>query len=206
MKPVFNLAFGQKICLASSSPRRKTLLGELGIPFTVAISDCEESAPAPGEDPSAYVARIAASKAASVCKQQVGRTIIAADTIVYAAGEILGKPKDLEHALDMLRKLNANCHEVFTGVAIIPTESGNTGLAPGLNFVEVSKVFFDSWPDAVLKAYAGTGEGLDKAGAYAVQGQGAFLISKIIGSWSNVVGLPVSGLIQKLLQHGILTV
>ena len=119
--------------------------------------------------------------------------VIAADTIVVLRGRILGKPRDSEHALDMLRKLAGKKHTVITGCALLKAGASRS-------FTVQSHVVMWKCPDDLLRAYAESGEPLDKAGAYAVQGMGAFLVQRIIGSWSNVVGLPLAELVQVLVE------
>ena len=123
--------------------------------------------------------------------------VIAADTIVVLSGRILGKPRDSDDAFAMLSALSGKQHEVITGCALLV--SGQSG---PVTFAVSSDVVMWDCPPELLRAYANSGEPLDKAGAYAVQGAGAFLIKSLKGSWSNVVGLPLAELIQKLLEDG----
>ena len=169
-----------------------------------------EPAPLPGESPEHFVLRAASAKAASCLPPPEGRQdaspapclpagslIIAADTVVVLDGRILGKPADHGEALEYLRLLAGRSHEVLTACVL---ESP----AARESFVVRTRVTLWRCPDALLAAYASGDEPLDKAGAYAVQGQGAFLVKRLQGSWSNVAGLPLAELIQGLLRMGAL--
>ena len=123
--------------------------------------------------------------------------------MVAVDDDILGKPRDTPHALDMLTRLAGRGHEVISAVCLL-LPRGWPGL-PGELFSDVSRVFFHAWPESVLAAYARTHEPDDKAGAYAIQGQGAFLVERVEGSWSTVVGLPVTPLVQLLLERGLMS-
>lgn len=200
----FRLRAGLRLVLASASPRRRGFLEEWGLPFDIRPSDADEPAPAPGEAPDAHARRLAALKARNVAgllPRGSGETLIlAADTVVALDGRIFGKPADADDALAMLRALSGREHAVSSGVCLI--HLAEDGTARETAFSETSRVRFEDWPDAVLRAYAATGESLDKAGAYAVQGVGAFLIGEIRGSWSNVVGLPAASAAGILLREG----
>lgn len=197
-RAVFRIAPGQHLHLASSSPRRRELLASLGLEFSTNEAHCEEPLPHYGETGPEYAMRMAAFKTDGI-KREPDATIIAADTVVCISGSILGKPHDPSEALQMLQKLNGKTHSVCTGVRILlPDDSSKA-------FYEISQVTFGTWPNPMLAAYAASGEPLDKAGAYAIQGNGAFLIKSISGSFTNVVGLPLEQLAQKLLSYGIIT-
>lgn len=164
----------------------------------------EAAEPSPGKDeePEAFVIRAARAKAAALCAlpgalpTTPAPVVIAADTIVVLDNRILGKPRDPAHALSMLRALRGRTHQVITGCAlVVPRSAFHT-------FAVRSSVTFWQCPDSLLTAYATCGEPLDKAGAYAVQGKGAFLAERIEGSWSNVVGLPLAELVRHLLALG----
>jgi septum formation protein len=177
------------LVLASASPRRRDLLGRLGVPFAVAAADVDET-PVVGEAPLALVRRLAAAKAAAVD----GPLVLAADTIVEVDGEILGKPVDVDDARRMLRRLSARTHHVHTGVA---ARSGER--------VEQATVTTDvrlvPLTAAAIEWYVATGEPMDKAGAYAIQGVGTVFVESVRGSVSNVVGLPLTtavGLLHRL--------
>lgn len=202
--PLFSLARGKRFFLASSSPRRKELLESVAIPFQILRPDDSEPEASPGEDPFSFAARAAMAKACACLKFMSGKAsflILAADTIVCLDGEIMGKPKSPARAYSMLRKLSGRAHQVVSGAALLWDEDGAI-LKDA--FTETTNVTFYSWPDEILKNYAQSGEPLDKAGAYAIQGRGAFLAQSVDGSWTNVVGLPLSLLIQRLLKLNLL--
>lgn len=197
--PVFRASPGWEIILASASPRRERLLAELGLCFTVKPHDMQERPPQPEEDAAAYVcemARLKGSGFSAASDRNVA--LIAADTAVVCKGKILGKPCDTASALAMLQLLNGVTHEVISAVYV-----AGTTFAPFTLF-EKSLVTFDLWPPEVLLAYVSAGESLDKAGGYALQGAGGFLISKISGSPSNVIGLPLASLVSSLISYGII--
>ena len=152
-----------------------------------------------GETPAAYALRAATAKARAVAASAdagADDLILAADTVVALGHDILGKPADDADALDMLRRLSGREHEVITGVCCLFPDGSSAG------FADTSAVRFHAWPEDVLRAYVRSGEPADKAGAYAIQGQGAFLVESVHGSWSTVVGLPVSRLAALLLEGG----
>ncbi|MCK4839628.1 MAG: septum formation inhibitor Maf [Desulfobulbaceae bacterium] len=183
----------EKIVLASGSPRRRRFLEELGLDFTVVVADVDESLRS-GELPSAFVSRLAREKAVSVAVDHPGALVIGADTVVVVADEILGKPVDPEDALAMLTRLAGQSHEVWTGFAII------RGTSVAVTREVRTEVRFVSAVTDVLAAYVASGEPLDKAGAYGIQGLGGLLVERIDGSYSNVVGLPMAELVEELLR------
>lgn len=198
--PLFALPAGWDLVLASHSPRRRQFLDEWGLTYRIVTGRDEEPRPAAGEVPADYARRAARAKALAAAAAD-GRTagprvLLAADTIVALDGDILGKPASREHALSMLRRLAGQTHEVISAVCLLGPQGEE------ILFHDVSRVGFAPWPDAVLAAYAATGEPDDKAGAYAIQGQGAVLVERVTGSWSTVVGLPVSRLAQEMLRRG----
>ena len=173
-----------RLVLASASPRRADLLRAAGLTFDVAPADIDEDVRA-GEDPAGYVDRLAREKAASVADRHPDAFVLAADTTVVVDGMILGKPVDADDARRMLRLLSGRSHEVLTGVCL---------LGPGAferAAVVRTTVEFARLTDAEIAWYAATGEPLDKAGAYAVQGLASRFVWRIEGSHPNVVGLPV---------------
>ena len=174
------------IVLASSSPRRAEILTSLGIPFVVDPSDVPEDL-APGETAREAAERLAAAKAAEVAPRHPGSWVLAADTLVVLDDTILGKPRDDADAARMLRLLSGRRHRVVTAIRLRATES------PGEGRVEESDVDMAPISEAELAWYVGTGEPRDKAGAYAVQGLGARFIEGVVGSYSNVMGLPARG-------------
>jgi septum formation protein len=170
-----------RIVLASASPRRQLLLAQLGVQFEVRPAELDET-PLPDEDARAHVERLAIAKATAVAEP--GDIVLAADTTVELDGRIFGKPTDADHALDMLRLLRGRTHDVHTGVAL---------LANGVtrSTVVTSAVRLAHAGDELLAWYVTTGESVDKAGAYALQGAGALLVAEIHGSPTNVIGLPL---------------
>lgn len=198
--PLFCLKPGLRLVLASASPRRRSFMEEWGLPFDVCVPDAAEPRPLSGEKPDAYVRRAAAAKARAALDllggASSGLLLLAADTIVALDSRLLGKPADDADALRMLHELSGREHHVISGVCLVTPDGREQ------QFSESSSVRFHLWPDAILRAYVRTGEPLDKAGAYAIQGQGAFLVAEVRGSWSNVVGLPVTQLAARLLEQG----
>ena len=182
-----------RLLLASRSPRRSHLLREAGYEFDVAPADVDESR-LPDEPPRDYVARLARAKAAAAAwgasaDARVGasddRVVVAADTVVVIDGDVLGKPADRRESAAMLGRLAGRTHEVLTGVAV--AAAGRVTVA-----VETTRVTFTPLDPARIAWYVETGEGDDKAGAYAAQGVGSRFIERIEGSYTNVVGLPVA--------------
>lgn len=188
----------QEVVLASASPRRQQFLWEWGLAFRVVRPRGVEPKPAPGEPPKSYALRAAMAKAEAGRALAPEGVLIAADTVVALGGDILGKPRDDAEALHMLRRLRGREHSVTSAVSLLWDGGAE-------HFSDSAHVRFHDWDDAALAAYVATGEPRDKAGAYAIQGQGAFLVSGIQGSWATVVGLPVGLLAQRLLHHGLVT-
>jgi septum formation protein len=178
--------------LASKSPRRRELLESLGLRFTVEPTEVDERV-AHGESPREHVVRLAAKKAATAASALRGRGIeallLSADTTVTIDGEILGKPGDDAEALAMLRRLAGRRHEVLTACRLVRTDDGRVAAT-----VVTSAVRFHPWSEPFARWYVATGEPMDKAGAYGIQGRGVLLCAGIDGSWSNVVGLPLESL------------
>ena len=186
--------------LASQSPRRIELMREAGYGIRVIPADIDEAA-LPGETPFALVERLARAKAAAVAGVHAGagETVVAADTIVALDGELLGKPRDAADARRMLRELSGRTHQVATGVCI-----ACGGDSQATSFVEVTDVAFYELSDEEISAYAGSGEPMDKAGAYGIQGTGGrMLVRKIDGDFYNVVGLPIARVARALRRLGI---
>ena len=183
-----------KICLASTSPRRRELLRQLGLDFEIQAPEVPERA-RPGEPPREFARRMAAEKAGTVFARlrQHGRPppVLGADTVVVLAGEMLGKPRDREHGEAMLRRLSGNTHEVISAIALRHGETVYTDL-------NITRVSFAPLTEADIRDYWRTGEPADKAGAYAIQGRGAAFVTRIDGSYSSVVGLPLYELVQLL--------
>lgn len=198
----------RKVILGSASPRRRELLAQIGARFEVRTSGREEVYHS--TVPEEIVRELAIMKAENVAEDladEQGRTpedtiVIGADTIVVLDGKILGKPKDEKDAADMIRALQGRSHEVYTGVAILDYD------ARGEKNVSVravgTKVYVNSMDEAEISAYIDTGEPMDKAGAYGIQGRFAAYIDRIEGDYYNVVGLPVSYVYQALKRLGAL--
>ena len=187
-----------RIILASGSPRRKELLNQIGIEFEVITSTCEENAKA--ELPGELVKILSMTKAADVAGKIEKEAdddvlIIGADTVVVCNGEILGKPKNEQDAFDMLKKLQGKTHSVFTGVTLISLRSGKELFH---SFDAETKVKVSLMNDDEIRNYISSGEPMDKAGAYGIQGVFAKYIEGIEGDYYNVVGLPISRLYQEL--------
>lgn len=191
----------KRIVLASQSPRRHELLEMVGIAHEVITSDCDENISY--DTPSEMVCRLSERKAEAVAKKlktqdlqdEEGALVIGSDTIVYFGGEVLGKPGSKEEAFRMLSALSGKEHSVFTGVTVIDTASGRSE-----TFFEETKVTFYEIPKEELLDYIATGDPMDKAGSYGVQGRGAFLVKRIEGDYFTVVGLPVARLMRALRQ------
>ena len=182
------------ILLASGSPRRRELLAQLGLQFQIASPDVDET-PLPGEAPVPYVERLAIVKAQAVAATD-DTLVIAADTTVEIAGDILAKPADADEARSMLRRLSGRTHQVHTGIAV--QRGGRT-----LSEVVTAHVTFVALSDAQIDWYVATGEPMDKAGAYAVQGIGGVFVETVNGSVSNVIGLPLHRLVALATQLGV---
>lgn len=186
-----------KIVLASASPRRKELLEQVGIPFTVEVSSVEEIITK--NVPREVVMELSAQKAEAVKKtQREDAVVIGADTIVVYGNEeaehILGKPKSKEEAFEMLKLLQGNVHRVYTGVTICFGKEV-------LSFYECTRVYLYEMTQEQIWDYIETGEPMDKAGAYGIQGRFAAFVKGIEGDYNNVVGLPVGRVYQELVKH-----
>ncbi|EGB13815.1 maf protein [Pseudodesulfovibrio mercurii] len=187
------------IVLASGSPRRRELLSDLGLTFDVHPSPLDEPSPEPGETPAAYVLRMAELKTLDVATRFRGATVIGADTAVVLGERIMGKPRSRLDALDMLTALSGATHQVVTGFCVVLPD-GRT-----LSEAVSTDVDMRTSTEGELMSYIETGEPMDKAGAYAIQGVGTFLVTAIRGSYTNVVGLPVARVLEVLLASGIIT-
>ena len=185
------------IILASNSPRRKGLLTQIGLSFTVAPADVDESV-LPGESPEAYAVRVALDKARIAAERAGEGIVIAADTIVVAGDAILGKPSGPADARRMLSVLSGRGHEVITGLAVVDAATGRFTVR-----TSATQVWFRDLSDREIESYVATGEPLDKAGAYGIQERGALLVERIEGCYSNVVGLPLSLLGEMLREFGV---
>ncbi|HYA88777.1 MAG TPA: Maf family protein [Nitrospirota bacterium] len=174
------------IILASNSPRRSELLRQIGLSFVTAPSAVDEQVQA-GESPESYAVRVALDKARAAAARAGSGVIIAADTIVVLGDRILGKPADRHDAELMLSLLSGRMHVVITGLAVIDASQGKTVTGTSL-----TRVWFRNLSQDEIASYVMSGEPLDKAGAYGIQGKGALFVDKIEGCYFNVVGLPLS--------------
>jgi len=181
------------IVLASASPRRRELLALLGLECDVVPADIDESW-RNGEAPAAHAERLAREKSAALARP--GAAVIAADTIVVLDGEILGKPRDALEAVAMLRRLAGRAHTVHTGIAV----AHGTRTASG---VESTRVWFRALTERTIAEYVATGEPLDKAGAYGIQGFGAVLVERIEGDYFTVMGLGLGRMVGLLREVGL---
>jgi septum formation protein len=187
----------KRIYLASRSPRRRELLKQIGVPFELLLlredlrrgADVDET-PLPEESPGVYVLRVAGVKANMAVRQIALRGLpqkpaLAADTTVVFDGAVLGKPEDAEHAARILRALSGREHQVLTAVAVALRDRVETQIS-------VSSVWFRELSDADIRRYCATGEPLDKAGAYGIQGRAGAFVTRIAGSYSGIMGLPLA--------------
>jgi nucleoside triphosphate pyrophosphatase len=196
------------LVLASASPRRQELLRSAGIAITVQPTNIPES-PLDGEAPKAFAERMAREKAWAIFKQRPNEFVLGADTIVVVDKEILGKPKDAADAARMLRLLSGRSHQVVTGVCLMGPRSGGTSSGspdakPETSLGDVRSettiVHVTSLSDDEIRAYIASGEPMDKAGAYAIQGMASRWIPRIEGDYANVVGLPIA-LVYRMLKE-----
>jgi septum formation protein len=192
------------LILASASPRRQELLRNAGIPFTVQPADVAEF-PLAGESPKSCAERLAREKARAVFGGRAAACVLGADTVVFVDGQILGKPRDAADAFRMLRSLSGRTHEVITGVCLVGPEARTANQEPRSGFEDVRSeatlVTMEALTDDEIRAYVSTGEPMDKAGAYAIQGIASRWISRIEGDYFNVVGLPVARVFQMLREQ-----
>ena len=198
----------QRIYLASRSPRRRDLLKQIGVPFELLLLredlrrgvDVDET-PLPDESPGVYVLRIARTKAGMAVRQIALRAlpqkpVLAADTTVVFDGQVVGKPEDVEHAVRMLRALSGREHQVLTAVAVALKEHVETQIS-------VSSIWFRELSDTDIRRYCASGEPLDKAGAYAIQGRAGAFVTRISGSYSGIMGLPLAETAELLQKFNI---
>ena len=191
-----------RIILASASPRRQELLTQIGLPFEVCPSEWEEVTDK--ELPEEVVQELSYHKAMEVYERNVkeeGTVVIGANTIVACGGQILGKPGTRERAEEMLGKLQGGTHQVYTGVAFVWKEKGRTESA---GFYECTDVRVYPMTEEEIRCYVETGEPMDKAGAYGIQGGFAAFIQGICGDYNNVVGLPVGRVYQELKKRQLI--
>lgn len=185
------------IVLASTSPRRKALLEQIKLSFKVVVSDYEEDMTL-DMPPEELVMHLSQGKARSVAEKVSDALVIAADTIVAFEGRVVGKPHEKEDASEMLQKLSGKTHEVLTGLTVIDTAKNKE-----LSRVVKTQVVFRNLSDYEIRTYVASGEPLDKAGAYGIQGLGALLIKEIRGDYYNVIGLPLVTLKEMLEECGV---
>ncbi len=186
-----------KLVLASASPRRRSLLQSLGLEFAIIPAQIEEK-PLAGETAEDFVLRAACAKAAAVSRVHAASWVLGADTVVVHGGRILGKPGDAAEALSFLLTLSGEKHLVHTGFCL-----ENAAQQVSVSRLVTTEVYFSSFSEPIAAAYVASGEPLDKAGAYGIQGCGTFLVERINGSYSNVVGLPLAEVIRELLYYGV---
>ena len=180
-----------QLILASASPRRQELLKLFGIPFVIRVADIDETMD-PGKAPFDEVARVSRMKALAVSRKTED-VVIAADTIVVCEGRVLGKPRSGEEAAAMLRLLSGRDHQVMTGCTVLRGETAET-------FTEVTDLHFRTLTEKEIARYVASGEPMDKAGAYGIQGGAALFCQRMVGDYYNVMGLPVCRLGEVLRQ------
>ncbi|MEO5510671.1 MAG: Maf family protein [Longimicrobiales bacterium] len=183
-----------ELVLASQSPRRSQLLTMLGLEFAVSPADVDETY-APGEEAGAHAERLAREKAAKIAVLRDSAIVVGSDTVVVIDGDVLGKPRNKDEAVAMLMRLQGRSHEVATGVAV------SAGGETHSSVVRVT-VTFRAFDEAIARAYVETGEPMDKAGAYGIQGFGATIVDRIDGDFFAVMGFPIVAFIQLLERHG----
>ena len=216
----------RRIILASGSPRRRELLTQAGLAFCIKTADVDETPTV--KEPAAVVEELSRRKAEAVAEERrtgagqtderivagtacgfepdaPGALIVAADTIVALDGEILGKPRDVEDAVRMLKELSGRTHEVFTGVTVL-RETGGDRVRDAVTFSAGTRVTFYPLTEEEIRDYVASGEPMDKAGAYGIQGLGARLVERIEGDYNNVVGFPLAHFLRILMDMGELTI
>jgi len=193
------LLMNRPLVLASASPRRRELLQQIGLEFQV-IPSCAAEEKLPGETPEELVTRLSLEKAGEVARRKgvEGRWFIGSDTIVLCDDNILGKPRNDAHATEMLQHLSGREHQVLSGYAVIDRQTGEQR-AEAVS----TRVWFRQLTEAEIARYIATGEPMDKAGAYAIQGLGVCFVARIEGSYTNVVGLPLCRLTTAMKELGI---
>ncbi len=180
------------IILASSSPRRKEILEKTGLPFIIDPSNSDEDM-TQNLEPKDLAKALSLAKAKDVAKRHKNAIVIGADSIITLNGKVLGKPHTEERAIEMLTELSGSIHSAITGYTIIDTDSGKI-----VSDAVETKIYFRKLTQDEIKNYVATGKPLDKAGAYAIQGKGALFVEKIEGDYYNIMGLPLSAVVEKL--------
>jgi len=188
----------KKLLLASASPRRKQMLKDIGVRFSVTSSVFSEPPHLQGQSPWVYVRKNAEGKARSTMRKVQNALIIGADTVVVYRGRVLGKPGNLQDAFDYLHLLNGKTHAVYTGLCVFDSSDGSC-----LCGYEKTRVTFRQLTETEIRAYLGRINPMDKAGAYAIQGEGALIVKAIEGCYYNVMGFPIARLEQMLLKKGV---
>jgi septum formation protein len=190
------------LILASSSPRRRDLLAACCIPFEIIPSMIDEQ-PLPDEQPAMYVQRLALAKAASIAQQHPGAVVLGADTTVTIDGLILAKPESRDEARQMLQRLRGREHDILTGVAVVGSSMAASMGAQSAQALVATRVLMRQFTADTIEWYVASGEPMDKAGAYAVQGLGGALVEWVKGSYTNAVGLPIEETLALLRRFGI---
>src|SRR3989344_6268006 len=185
------------IILASSSPRRKEILEKTGLPFIIDPSNSDEDM-TQNLEPKDLAKALSLAKAKDVAKRHKNAIVIGADSIITLNGKVLGKPHTEERAIEMLTELSGSIHSAITGYTIIDTDSGKI-----VSDAVETKIYFRKLTQDEIKNYVATGKPLDKAGAYAIQGKGALFVEKIEGDYYNIMGLPLSAVVEKLKEFGV---
>lgn len=188
----------ESLILASNSPRRRAMLSEAGLQYDTIVSNVDETQIAK-ESPEAMVKRLALAKAKVVSEKNPNKWVLGADTDVSIEGDILGKPADAEDAVRLLGKIQGRVHEVWGAFALLNFSRKISHVESHRSFVELN-----SMDEKLMRSYAATGEPMDKAGAYAVQGLGSQFIARIDGSYTNVVGLNLSAVMAALRKYGVI--
>lgn len=187
----------KQIVLASQSPRRTEILSSLGIAHSIQVADINET-PVPGENPAELVKRLSVEKAKKVAETMPDGFVIGSDTIVVFDGIVLGKPTDEADAFKMLRSLSGHQHQVMTGVAIVDASTGKA-----ISDLSITSVRMKPISDDTIWAYIATGEPMDKAGAYGIQGLGSSIVESIEGEFYTVMGLSVNALLRVFDGYGL---
>ena len=191
------MKMSRRVVLASSSPRRREILEKLGVCFDIVPSNADESGVSGGADE--VVMALARRKAESVARGQKNALVIGCDTLVALENEIFGKPADIAQAEEMLSRLSGNTHRVLSGLCLIDTSTGSTRTSCDATFVRFRELSLDE-----ISAYARSGEPMDKAGAYAIQGGAGKFVISVKGSYDNIVGFPSELFLREVREMGIL--
>ncbi len=195
-------SIAMNLILASASPRRRELLEQIGVSFVIESSDVDEVVDA-ALPPEQQVQLLALQKAQAVAGKRKDGLVLGADTVVVNEGKLLGKPKDTAEAKAMLADLSGKWHQVMTAVALVDAANGADQKQNVWTSVEITNVKFRALTEDDIAAYVATGESMDKAGAYGIQGYGALLVERIEGCYNNVVGLPLQQVAAGLRTWGI---